>query len=91
MLDFLGDPDRRGACVSAAKRRAADGLLGERRAVMAAAGTEQPALAVVSKTGRSNIGAQRFGQRMMARHRVLFAALFMQPDRPAGAAWARNL
>jgi hypothetical protein len=53
---------------------------------MAAAGAEQPALAVFRETGGVDIRAQRFSQRVMARHVVFLAAFLMQPNGPAGTA-----
>jgi hypothetical protein len=47
---------------------------------------EQPALAVLGDAGGVDVGAQRLGECVMARHTVLLAAFLMQPDRPAGAA-----
>ena len=35
---------------------------------------EQPALAVLGDAGRIDVGAQRFGKRMMTRHRMFLAA-----------------
>ena len=49
-------------------------------------GAEQPALTVLSDTGRINIGREYLGERVVTRHRVLLAAFFVQPHRPAGAA-----
>jgi hypothetical protein len=44
------------------------------------------ALAVLDDAGRVDVIPQRLGQRVMARHGVLFATFFVQPHRPAGAA-----
>ena len=49
------------------------------------AGAEQPALAVLGDAGGGDVGVQRLGERVMARHRVLLAAFLVQPDLPAGA------
>jgi len=59
-----------------------------RRRIMrqASGGAEQPTLAVLGDAGRIDVGAQRLGKRVMARHRMLLAAFLMQPDRPPGAA-----
>ena len=57
---------------------------------MAARGSEQPALAVLSNAGGADVGAQRFGERMVVRHRVLLAAIFVQPDRPPRRRTAAN-
>jgi hypothetical protein len=62
------------------------GFLRQHSAVMATAGAEQPALAIFGDAGRVDIGAQRLGQCVMARHAVLLAAFLMQPNRPSGAA-----
>src|SRR4051812_42251793 len=43
-------------------------------------------LAVLGNAGGVDVGAQRFGKGMMARHRMLLAAFFVQPDCPSGAA-----
>ena len=56
-----------------------------------AAGAEQVSLLVGRDAGGCDVGVQRLGERVMARHRVLLAAFLMQPDRPAGAAWAEVL
>jgi len=53
---------------------------------MAAYCAEQPALAILVDAGSVDVSALRFGERMMARHTVLFAAFPMQPDCPSGAA-----
>ena len=51
----------------------------------ARAGPEQPALAVLSEASRINVDAQRLGNCMVARHAVLLATFFLQPDHPSGA------
>jgi hypothetical protein len=53
---------------------------------MPAAGAEQPALAILGKAGRVDVGAQSLGERVVTRHAVLLAAFFVQSDRPTGAA-----
>ena len=58
---------------------------------MTASRTKEPAFPVVGDTGRADIGVQRFGQRVVAGHRMVLAAFLMQPNRPAGAAWPQIL
>src|ERR1700733_3157571 len=50
------------------------GLVGEGGGVMSGTGPEQPALAVFGDTGCTDVGVQRLGKRVMARHCVLLAA-----------------
>ncbi len=52
---------------------------------MYAAGAEQPALSVFGEAGRGDVSVQRLGERVMARHRVMLAALLVQPQPPARA------
>jgi hypothetical protein len=52
---------------------------------VSAAGSEQKALAVFGNAGRSDVGMQRLGKRMMARHGVMLAAFLVQPQPPARA------
>ncbi len=47
---------------------------------------KQPALAVLDEAGSVEAGAQRFGERVVARHRMLLAAFLVRPDCPSGAA-----
>ena len=53
--------------------------------VVPAAGAEQPALAVLGDAGGVDVGVQRLGERVMARHGVMLAAFLVQPEPPAGA------
>lgn len=53
---------------------------------MPACCAEQPALAVLDEAGSVDVGAQRLGKGVMARHAVLLAVFLMQPDRPSGVA-----
>ena len=57
---------------------------------MPAAGSEQKALAVLGDAGSGNIDVQRLGERMMARHGVMLASFFVQPQAPAGACGRRS-
>jgi hypothetical protein len=41
---------------------------------------------VLDDAGGIDVGPQRLGERVMARHAVLLAAFLMQPDCPSGAA-----
>ena len=59
------------------------GFSGKHFAVVLPRGAEQPALAVFGDAGRVDISVQGFGQRVMARHRVVLAAFLVQPDQPA--------
>jgi hypothetical protein len=45
------------------------GELGQPIGFVPTCGAEQPALAIVGDAGRVDEGAQRFGERVMARHR----------------------
>jgi hypothetical protein len=60
-------------------------LLGQLGGAKTRAGAEQPALAVLGDARGGDFGVQRFGKRMMARHLVMLAAFFVQPQLPAGA------
>jgi hypothetical protein len=51
----------------------------EHGGVVSAAGAEQKALAVLGDCGHGNIGVQRLGERVMARHGVKLAAFLVQP------------
>ena len=53
--------------------------------VVPARRAEQEALAVLGDAGGVDIGAQRLGKRVMARHDVMLAAFLVQPELPAGA------
>jgi hypothetical protein len=44
---------------------------------------KQPAFPVFGDAGRVGVGVQRFGERMMARHRMVLAAFLVQPNRPS--------
>ena len=57
---------------------------------MTLGGTEQQALAILGDTGSVNVGAQRFGKRVMTRHGMQLAVFLMQLDRPSGAARPRT-
>jgi hypothetical protein len=52
-------------------------LIGKRGAAVAAAGAEHKTF--VTDAGGVDVGAQRLGERMMARHHVLLAAFLVQP------------
>jgi hypothetical protein len=52
-------------------------LFGQHGRVVPWAGAEQEPLAVLGDTGGVDIGAQRLGERMMARHRVLLTAFLV--------------
>jgi hypothetical protein len=90
--DCLGNAGRGGASpYHAPSVGLAHRLVGKNFAVVAARGAEQPALAVFDNAGGIDIGAQRLGERVVARHRVLLAAFLVQPDGPTGAAWPQIL
>jgi hypothetical protein len=53
--------------------------------VVAARGAKQKRLLVGRDAGGVDIGVQRLGERVMARHHVLLTAFLVQPDQPARA------
>jgi hypothetical protein len=53
---------------------------------LCARGAEEETLVVFGNPGSIDIGAQRFGERAMARHRVFLAAFLVKPDGPSRAA-----
>ena len=59
------------------------GLLGQNGGVVSARRAEQAAFSILGDAGRGDVGVQRLGKRMMARHGVMLAAFLMQPDPPA--------
>jgi hypothetical protein len=52
--------------------------VGERIGFVPGRGAEQPSLAVLGEAGGIDIGTQRLGEGVMARHRMLLAAFFVQ-------------
>jgi len=60
-------------------------LVGQRRGGMSSASAKQSPLAVLGNAGGIDIGPQRLGKRMVARHGVMFSPFLVQPDFPPGA------
>ena len=66
-------------------------LLGQHGRSVPRAGAKQPALAVLGDAGGIDVGAQRLGEHVMARHRVLLAAFLVQLYLPTGSLRAEIL
>jgi hypothetical protein len=90
--DCLGDAGSRSAPADHSPGIGLGHRIGRQHfAVVTPRSAEQPSLAILDNAGRVDVGAQGLGERVMARHRMLFAAFLVQADRPPGAAWAEVL
>ena len=61
------------------------GLAGQFDAVVTLGGAEQEPFAVLGDAGGVDVGAEFFGQRMVAGHDVMFSAFLVQPELPSRA------
>jgi hypothetical protein len=78
--DFRGDTGCSGAPADhPAGVRLARWLVGQHAAVVPARCAEHPAFAVLDDAGGLDVGAQRLGERVMARHAVLLAVKWAAP------------
>ena len=59
------------------------GLFRQDRRLVSSRRAEQKTFAIIGNGGRIDVGAQRLGECMVARHGVLFAAFFVQLRLPA--------